>query len=234
MGWVQRRRDHGGVIFVDLRDREGITQVVFNPEVESGRARQGPGIRSEYRHRGSGHGGAPARRHGQPEAAHRRDRGDVTELKILNAAQTPPFLIEDDVDVSETIRLKNRHLDLRRPAAAQPDHSGTGPPQSVRQYLNGNGFLEIETPVLTRSTPEGARDYLVPSRVNPGQFYALPQIAPAVQAAADDFRLRPVLPDRALLPGRGPAGRPPAGVHPDRRGDVLCGRGRRHGHRPKA
>ena len=175
MGWVQRRRDHGGVIFVDLRDKEGLTQVVFNPAVDSTVHAKAQAIRSEYvlgvrgrvelRPEGMAN---PALRTGAIEV-------NVTELKILNAAQTPPFPIEDDAEVSETIRLKNRHLDLRRSQLQRNLILRHRAAQSVRQYLNGCGFLEIETPVLTRSTPEGARDYLVPSRVNPGQFYALPQ-----------------------------------------------------------
>ncbi len=175
MGWVLRRRDHGGVIFVDLRDREGITQVVFNPAVDKAVHAKAHAIRNEYvlgvrgkidpRPEGMINPNLPT---GEIEVL-------VTELKILNSAKTPPFLVEDSIDVSETIRLKYRHLDLRRPQMQQNlilRHKAT---VSVRDYLNNQGFLDLETPFLTRSTPEGARDYLVPSRVNPGQFYALPQ-----------------------------------------------------------
>ncbi|MBW2591367.1 MAG: aspartate--tRNA ligase, partial [Deltaproteobacteria bacterium] len=175
MGWVQRRRDHGGVIFIDLRDREGITQVVFNPDANKKVHEKAHVIRSEYvlavrgkvdnRPEGMIN---PKLRTGEIEVL-------VTELKILNAAKTPPFLIEDKVDVSETIRLKYRHLDLRRPRLQDNIILRHKASTSLRNYLNNSGFLEIETPFLTRSTPEGARDYLVPSRVNPGQFYALPQ-----------------------------------------------------------
>jgi aspartyl-tRNA synthetase len=175
MGWVHRRRDHGGVIFVDLRDREGITQVVFNPLVDKKIHAKAHAIRNEYVLAVRGKvGPRPADmvnaklKTGEIEVA-------VTELKILNAAKTPPFLIEDEIDASETVRLKYRHLDLRRPEMQENlilRHHVTA---AVREYLNKNGFLDLETPVLTRSTPEGARDYLVPSRVNPGQFYALPQ-----------------------------------------------------------
>ncbi len=175
MGWVQRRRDHGGVIFVDLRDKEGLTQVVFNPDHNSEVHRKAHDIRSEYvlgvrgtvSHRPEGMMN-PKLKTGEIEIM-------VHELKIFNDAQTPPFLIEDSVEVSETIRLKHRHLDLRRPQLQQNIIMRHRVGASVRQYLNGEGFLDIETPVLTKSTPEGARDYLVPSRVNPGQFYALPQ-----------------------------------------------------------
>ncbi len=175
MGWVQRRRDHGGVIFIDLRDREGITQVVFNPDVDKKVHDKAHVIRSEYVL------GVRGKVDNRPEGMinPKLKTGEievlVTQLKILNAAQTPPFLIEDKVDVSETIRLKYRHLDLRRPRLQDNIILRHNASASLRNYLNNSGFLEIETPVLTRSTPEGARDYLVPSRVNPGQFYALPQ-----------------------------------------------------------
>jgi aspartyl-tRNA synthetase len=175
MGWVHRRRDHGGVIFVDLRDREGITQVVFNPLVDKKIHAKAHAIRNEYvlAVRGKVENRPadminPKLKTGEIEVS-------ATELKILNAAKTPPFLIEDEIDASETIRLKYRHLDLRRPEMQKNlilRHQVTA---VVRAYLNQNGFLDLETPFLTRSTPEGARDYLVPSRVNPGQFYALPQ-----------------------------------------------------------
>ena len=175
MGWVQRRRDHGGVIFIDLRDREGITQVVFNPDVNKKVHEKAHAIRNEYVL------GVRGQVDNRPEGMinSKLKTGEievlVTQLKIFNVAQTPPFLIEDKVDVSETIRLKYRHLDLRRPRLQNNIIMRHRASVSLRNYLNNSGFLEIETPVLTRSTPEGARDYLVPSRVNPGQFYALPQ-----------------------------------------------------------
>jgi len=175
MGWVQRRRDHGGVIFIDLRDREGITQVVFNPDVNKTVHEKAHVIRSEYVL------GVRGKVDKRPEGMINPNlKGGeievlVTQLKILNTAQTPPFLIEDKVDVSQTIRLKYRHLNLRRPGLQNNIILRHKASASLRNYLNNSGFLEIETPVLTRSTPEGARDYLVPSRVNPGQFYALPQ-----------------------------------------------------------
>ncbi|NOQ19446.1 MAG: aspartate--tRNA ligase [Desulfobacterales bacterium] len=175
MGWVHRRRDHGGVIFVDLRDREGITQVVFNPIVDKKIHAKAHAIRSEYvlAVRGKVEN-RPADminsklKTGEIEVS-------VTELKILNTAKAPPFLIEDEIDASETIRLKYRHLDLRRSEMQKNlilRHQVT---IAVRKYFDRQGFLDLETPFLTRSTPEGARDYLVPSRVNPGEFYALPQ-----------------------------------------------------------
>jgi aspartyl-tRNA synthetase len=175
MGWVLRRRDHGGVIFVDLRDREGLTQVVFNPTVDKAIHAKAHAIRNEYVL--GVRGKVDPRPDGMinPNLPTGEIEITVTEFKIFNPAKTPAFLIEDDIDVSETIRLKFRHLDLRRPQMQQNlilRHKATA---SVREYLNSLGFLDLETPVLTRSTPEGARDYLVPSRVNPGQFYALPQ-----------------------------------------------------------
>ncbi len=175
MGWVQRRRDHGGVIFVDLRDRRGITQVVFNPVVDEAVHRKAHVIRNEFVL--GVYGKVAPRPEGMtnPNLATGEIEVMVTELKILNEAATPPFLIEDDVDVSETVRLAHRHIDLRRPAIQQSLLRRHRAAQTVRGYLNDLDFIEIETPVLTRSTPEGARDYLVPSRVNPGMFYALPQ-----------------------------------------------------------
>ena len=175
MGWVQRRRDHGGVIFIDLRDRNGITQVVFNPAVNEAVHAKAHALRSEFVI------GVRGKVDNRPEGMINPNlvTGEievlVTELKILNHALTPPFLIEDTAEVSETIRLQNRHLDLRRPNLQKSLILRHKAAAAVRQYLNENGFIDVETPFLTRSTPEGARDYLVPSRVNPGQFYALPQ-----------------------------------------------------------
>ena len=175
MGWVHRRRDHGGVIFVDLRDREGITQVVFNPAVDPEIHARAHAIRSEYVLAVRGKVEKRPEDMINPKLKTGEIEVTVTEFKLLNEAKTPPFLIEDDIDASETTRLRYRHLDLRRPAMQRNlilRHRATA---AVRNYLNQHGFLDLETPFLTRSTPEGARDYLVPSRVNPGQFYALPQ-----------------------------------------------------------
>ncbi len=175
MGWVQRRRDHGGVIFVDLRDREGITQVVFNPDLNKEVHEKAHAIRSEFVI------GITGKVEKRPEGMTNPNlkTGEIevfaTELKILNPANTPPFMIEDTVDVSENVRLKYRHIDLRRPNIQKNLILRHRAAASVRHYLNSIGFIDIETPVLTKSTPEGARDYLVPSRVNPGMFYALPQ-----------------------------------------------------------
>lgn len=175
MGWVQRRRDHGGVIFIDLRDREGITQVVFNPEVAPEVHQKAHVIRNEFVLAVRG------KVEPRPEGMKNPNlkTGDIEvmvhELKILNAAQTPPFQIEEHIEVSENVRLKYRHIDLRREQLQKNIINRHRASVIVRNYLNSLGFLDIETPFLTRSTPEGARDYLVPSRVNPGRFYALPQ-----------------------------------------------------------
>ncbi|MGD8242285.1 MAG: aspartate--tRNA ligase [Desulfobacterales bacterium] len=175
MGWVQRRRDHGGVIFVDLRDREGLTQVVFNPEINATVHEKAQVLRNEFVI--GVRGKVDPRPEGMvnPNLVTGEIEVLVTSLKIFNPAKTPPFMIEDGVDASETIRLRHRHLDLRRPELQQNILLRHRAAQTVRSYLNANGFIDVETPVLTKSTPEGARDYLVPSRVSPGHFYALPQ-----------------------------------------------------------
>ncbi len=175
MGWLQRRRDHGGVIFVDLRDREGLTQVVFNPEMGTAVHAKAHALRSEYV---IGVRGTVAHRPDgmvNPELKTGEIEVMVSELRILNPSKTPPFLIEDSAEVSESLRLKHRQLDLRRPLLQKNIITRHRTGASVRRFLNEQGFIDIETPMLTKSTPEGARDYLVPSRVNPGQFYALPQ-----------------------------------------------------------
>lgn len=175
MGWVQFRRDHGGLIFIDLRDREGLTQVVFSPEHNSEVHERAHALRTEYVLAIKGTVGP------RPEGMTNSNlvTGEVEvvvdEYKLLNTSDTPPFPIEDRVEAGENLRLKYRFLDLRRPALAKNFILRNKAAQSVRRYLDGLGFLEVETPVLTKSTPEGARDFLVPSRVNQGQFYALPQ-----------------------------------------------------------
>ncbi|NPA95547.1 MAG: aspartate--tRNA ligase [Thermodesulfobacteria bacterium] len=175
MGWVHRRRDHGGLIFVDLRDRAGLTQVVFAPEVNKEAHEKAHSLRSEYviavrgkvRRRPEGMEN-PKIKTGMVEVA-------CDELRILNTSKTPPFPLDEEEDVSENIRLKYRYIDLRRPVMLENIKLRHNVCQTMRRYLSDKGFFEIETPMLTRSTPEGARDYLVPSRVNPGKFYALPQ-----------------------------------------------------------
>ncbi|MGD9022286.1 MAG: aspartate--tRNA ligase [Deltaproteobacteria bacterium] len=175
MGWVQRRRDHGGVIFVDLRDREGITQVVFNPEVDEEVHRKAHSIRNEFVL--AARGTVVPRPEGMINPKLKTGEVDVmaSELRILNPSNTPPFVLEDSTQVAESLSLKYRYLDMRRPALQKNLIHRHAAAAAIRSYLNKLGFVDIETPFLTRSTPEGARDYLVPSRVNPGQFYALPQ-----------------------------------------------------------
>jgi aspartyl-tRNA synthetase len=175
MGWVQRRRDHGGVIFVDLRDRDGITQVVFNPKFNEEVHRKAHAIRNEFVL--AARGTVVHRPEGMINPKLKTGEIDVmaSELRILNMSRTPPFVLEDSTQVSESICLQYRYLDMRRPALQKNIMLRHRAAAVVRTYLNNLGFLDIETPFLTRSTPEGARDYLVPSRVNPGQFYALPQ-----------------------------------------------------------
>jgi aspartyl-tRNA synthetase len=175
MGWVLRRRDHGGVIFVDLRDREGITQVVFNPDRAPEAHAKAHVIRSEFVLAVKGKVEPRPEGMVNPNLATGAIEVMVSELKLLNQAQNPPFLIEDNVEVTEGTRLKHRQIDLRRPRLQRNLMLRHRAAASVRCYLNRLGFLDLETPFLTRSTPEGARDYLVPSRVNPGMFYALPQ-----------------------------------------------------------
>ena len=174
-GWVMRRRDHGGVIFVDLRDKSGITQVVFDPMIDQIAHELANQIRNEFvlyvsgeiRNRGEG-ATNPNLPTGEIEIA-------VDQLEILNTAHTPPFLVEDDINVVEEVRLKHRYLDLRRPKMQRALLTRHKAMLACRNYMNEQGFIEIETPILMNSTPEGARDVLVPSRLNHGQFYALPQ-----------------------------------------------------------
>ncbi|MEO5364183.1 MAG: aspartate--tRNA ligase [Magnetococcus sp. DMHC-8] len=173
-GWVNRRRDHGGVIFIDLRDRSGLLQVVFSPERQPVVHRQAHELRSEYVIQVSGEVARRPRETENPKLPTGMVELHVDHLEVLNRAQTLPFQLDDE-DVGEATRLQYRFLDLRRPSMQKNLQFRHRVTQTVRRALDEAGFLEIETPMLTRSTPEGARDYLVPSRVNPGQFYALPQ-----------------------------------------------------------
>ncbi|KJR48544.1 Aspartyl-tRNA synthetase [Desulfosporosinus sp. I2] len=175
LGWVQRRRDHGGLIFVDLRDRSGIVQVVFGPEKMGEGFSNAESLRSEFVV--SIQGQVMARPEGMinPNLATGTIEIVAGVLEILNGAKTPPYYLVDQVEVDETVRLKHRYLDLRRPemqAVFKTRHQVT---QIMRNFFDKQGFYEIETPMLIKSSPEGARDYLVPSRVHPGEFYALPQ-----------------------------------------------------------
>lgn len=173
-GWMHRRRDHGGVIFIDLRDREGLVQVVCNPE-DADSFETAERVRSEYVLQISG------------EVRLRPEGSDNTDLKsgkieivaksltILNSSETPPFPLHEQAEVSEDVRLRHRYIDLRRPEMLEKLRFRSKVTSQLRQYLDSNGFLDIETPILTKATPEGARDYLVPSRTHEGDFFALPQ-----------------------------------------------------------
>lgn len=174
-GWVQKRRDLGGLIFIDLRDRTGIVQVVFNPELSPEALALAEKVRNEFVL--DIEGKVIAREEGTINENLKTGRIEVQaeKITILNEAKTPPFVIDDKTDVSEDVRLKFRYLDLRRPNMFETLKMRHQVTKAMREYLDGEGFLDIETPILTKSTPEGARDYLVPSRVHPGEFYALPQ-----------------------------------------------------------
>ncbi|RFU71616.1 aspartate--tRNA ligase [Peribacillus saganii] len=174
-GWVQKRRDLGGLIFIDLRDRTGIVQVVFNPDLSSEALAIAEKIRSEFVL--DIQGLVVARQEGtfNPNLKTGRIEIQAQGVTIINEAKTPPFAIDDKTEVSEDVRLKYRYLDLRRPMMFETFQMRHKTTKAIREYLDTEGFLDIETPILTKSTPEGARDYLVPSRVHEGEFYALPQ-----------------------------------------------------------
>lgn len=175
MGWVQYRRDHGGLIFVDLRDREGLTQVVFSPDIAPAAHENAHILRSEYVLAIKGVVRPRPEGMTNPNLVTGAIEVVVHEWKLLNTSKTPPFAIEERCDAGENLRLAWRYLDLRRPRMQANLRLRHKVAQAIRRQLDDDGFLEVETPVLTKSTPEGARDFLVPSRLNPGQFYALPQ-----------------------------------------------------------
>ncbi len=174
LGWVHRVRDLGGVLFVDVRDRDGVTQVVFDrdDELQMGKAKR---LRSEFVIAACGRVRRRSPDTVNPKIVTGEVEVAVRQLRILSEAKTPPFPIADETPVSEDVRLKYRYLDLRRPRLQQNIVLRHRVTSAIRRYFDANGFLEIETPILNKSTPEGARDYLVPSRVHPGEFYALPQ-----------------------------------------------------------
>ena len=174
-GWVLRRRDHGGVIFVDLRDRTGFIQIVFNPEVSKEAHNKAQDLRSEYVISIVGKIRARSLEMINPKIPTGEIEVMVENIKLLNTSETPPFLLEDDIDTGEDIRLKYRYLDLRRPKVFDNLYKRFLITNAFRKHLSDNGFIDVETPILNKSTPEGARDFLVPSRLNAGDFYALPQ-----------------------------------------------------------
>ncbi|MGH2351537.1 MAG: aspartate--tRNA ligase, partial [Chloroflexota bacterium] len=174
-GWVHRRRDHGGLIFIDLRDRYGLTQIVFNPAVSAQAHELAATLRSEYVV--SAEGDVATRPAGteNPHLPTGEIEVLVDKVALLNPAKTPPFYINEDAPVEESLRLKYRYLDLRRQRLRDTIVLRHRVVKFMRDFLDARGFVEIETPILTKSTPEGSRDYLVPSRLHPGEFYALPQ-----------------------------------------------------------
>ncbi|NLB51671.1 MAG: aspartate--tRNA ligase [Syntrophomonadaceae bacterium] len=174
-GWVNTRRDHGGLIFIDLRDRAGLIQIVFSPEVNENAFHLAEQVRSEYVITVSGVVAARTPATVNPNLETGNIEVYIDQMDVLSSAKTPPFYIEDGIEVDENLRLKHRYLDLRRPEMLKNMMLRHRIVKAVRDYLDDSGFMEIETPLLTKSTPEGARDYLVPSRVHPGEFYALPQ-----------------------------------------------------------
>ncbi len=175
MGWVQKRRDHGGVIFTDIRDRSGLVQVVFNPNLDDDAFAKANQLRSEFVIAIEGIVEARPDGNINPDLSTGEIEIKCVDLRILDVAKTPPIQVEDDLDVGEDLRLKYRYLDLRRPKMQKIMGLRHQIMKTVRDYLDNNNFWEIETPILTKSTPEGARDYLVPSRIKQGRFFALPQ-----------------------------------------------------------
>lgn len=174
-GWVQTRRDLGGVLFIDLRDRSGIVQIVFNPAYSGDALAIADKVRSEYVLAVTGKVVKRDAETINPNLPTGQIEVQITEIEVLNAAKTPPFFIEDGVEVDESLRLKYRYLDLRRPEMQKTLLLRSKASKVFRDFLDGEGFIEVETPILTKSSPEGARDYLVPSRVHDGEFFALPQ-----------------------------------------------------------
>ncbi|BFH61239.1 MULTISPECIES: aspartate--tRNA ligase [Paenibacillus] len=174
-GWVQTRRDLGGVLFIDLRDRSGIVQIVFNPAYSGDALAIADKVRSEYVLSVTGKVVKRDEETINPNLATGEIEVHITEIEVLNTAKTPPFFVEDGIEVDESLRLKYRYLDLRRPEMQKTLMLRSKASKIFRDFLDENGFVDVETPILTKSSPEGARDYLVPSRVHSGEFFALPQ-----------------------------------------------------------
>ena len=221
MGWVYRRRDLGGVIFIHLRDREGVTQIVFRAESDAALHSRAESLRSEFViaiegtvERRSDDNVNPGIETGEVEVVAER-------VLILNTSETPPFPMEEHIDVNEDVRLKYRYVDLRRPHMQRNIILRSRISLATRQALDDQGFLDVETPMLLKSTPEGARDYVVPSRIYPGHCFALPQSPQMLKQILMVAGYDRYYPDRALLPRRRPARRPPARIHADRPGNVV-------------
>ena len=208
-GWVNRRRDHGGVTFIDMRDRFGITQVVSDPVRSPEAHQQLSDVRNEWVIQISG------TVHSRPAGAENPNLPtgeieiEIQSVKVLNSAKTPPFSINKEEEVDELVRLHYRYLDLRRERMRRNLELRHNVVRYIRDYLIKRDFWEIETPILFKTTPEGARDYLVPSRVHPGEILCLTPISPAIETNADGCRDRTIFPDRSLFSRRGPAWRSP-------------------------
>ncbi len=219
LGWVHRVRDLGSLLFLDVRDRHGLTQVIV--EGDDALLERVKRIRSEFVVAVIGE----VERRSQETINLSLPTGEVEvrarEVRILNEAKTPPFSIAEDQNVSEETRLKYRYLDLRRPQLQHNIGLRHRITMALRKYFDEQGFYEIETPILTKSTPEGARDFLVPARVHPGRVLRAAAVAADLQADPDDRRLRPLRADRALLPRRGAARGSPARIHAGRPRDVV-------------
>ncbi len=214
-GWVHRRRDLGQLIFLDLRDRYGITQVVVDAQESPGAHEVASTVRPEFVLKVQGR--IAARLAGTENA--RLATGDVelraSDIAVLSAARTPPFVINDpDAEIDETVRLTYRYLDLRREALQQRILARGRLVQQIRETHHAAGFVEVETPMLIKSTPEGARDFIVPSRHQPGSVYALPQSPQQMKQLLMVAGMDRYFQIGALLPGRGPSRRPATGVHP--------------------
>ena len=209
-GWVGRRRDHGGIIFLDLRDRSGVVQVIFNPELAPDATHTAEDLRQEWVVQVTGH----VRRRPAGSENPAMETGDIevkaSMVTVLNRSLTPPFYIADDAGADESLRLRYRYLDLRRPAMQQNLILRHRVVKYIRDFLDSRDFLEIETPILIKSTPEGARDFLVPSRLQPREFLRPASVSPAAEATAHGFGRGAVFPDSPLFPGRGYEGGPAA------------------------
>ena len=188
-GWVHRRRDHGGLIFIDLRDRSGIAQVVVNPATSPEAHAVAEQLRAEWVVSITGRVKKRPEGTENPSLATGAVEVRASRTQVLNPSKTPPFYVNEEQEVDEALRLSHRYLDLRREGMKGNLVLRHKVVKFIRDFLDHRGFLEIETPILIKSTPEGARDYLVPSRLHHGSFYALPQSPPAVEAAPDGIGL---------------------------------------------
>ena len=200
-GWVHRRRDHGGLIFIDMRDREGIVQVVFNPDNAPGGIHAiAESLRNEWVVQVTGTVTARPEGTENPNMSTGEIEVAAEQVKVLNESKTPPFYINEESEVDELIRMKYRFLDLRRQSMRDTIIMRHEVVRFIRDFLSERGFLEVETPILIKSTPEGARDYLVPSRLYPGKFYALPQSPQQLKQLLMAAGVEKILPDCSLLP----------------------------------